>query len=96
MNKSEMIQSIDDELENIQNEVYFRIKRKIMERMLKNKIFNSDISEIYVSIFDENIFLLYTGSSRNTDWVKDRLIADGFDVELKNLFTNKAKIVIKW
>jgi hypothetical protein len=67
-----------------------------MERMLKNKIFNSDISEIYVSIFDENIFLLYTGSSRNADWVKDRLIADGFDVELKNLFTNKAKIVIKW
>ena len=96
MNKSEMIQSIDDELENIQNEVYLRIKRKIMARMLKNKIFNSDISEIYVSIFDENIFLLYTGSSRNVDWIKDRLIADGFDVELKNLFTNKAKIVIKW
>ena len=64
--------------------------------MLKNKIRDCDINEIHIDIFDENIFLLYAGSSRNVDWVKDRLIADGFDVELKNLFTNKAKIVIKW
>ena len=96
MNKSEMIQSIDAELENIQNEVYLRIKRKIIERMLKNKIRDRYINEIYIDIFDENIFLLYEGSSEHINWIKDRLIADGFDVELKELFTCKAKIVIKW